>query len=99
VGRGEPTGLRGIYHWSDAGVCSWYDFAVAIGEEGVALGLLERSAEVQPISTADYPTPARRPAYSVLDKTRSWRDLALRPRHWRAQLRSVMTIMAEDNDG
>jgi dTDP-4-dehydrorhamnose reductase len=91
--------LRGIYHWSDAGVCSWYDFAVAIGEEGVALGLLERRAEVQPISTADYPTPARRPAYSVLDKTRSWRDLALRPRHWRAQLRSVMTIMAEDNDG
>ena len=46
----------GILHWSDAGVASWYDFAVAIGELGEQCGLLERAAKVQPISTADYLT-------------------------------------------
>ena len=50
--------------WSDAGVASWYDFAVAIGEIGDQIGLLERAAKVQPICTDDYPTPARRPSYS-----------------------------------
>ena len=85
----RPT-LAGIYHWSDAGVCSWYDFAVAIGEEAKALGLIEDAAQVVPIRSEDYPTPARRPAYSVLDKTASWRDLELQPVHWREQLRKTL---------
>lgn len=82
--------LHGIYHWSDAGVCSWYDFAVAIAEEGLATGLLSRAVAVTPIPASDYPTPARRPAFSVLDKQRSWRDLDLPPRHWRVQLRAML---------
>lgn len=85
--------LQGIYHWSDAGVCSWYDFAVAIGEEALAAGLLERSAAVQPIATEDYPTPARRPAYSVLDKSASWRDFDLTPTHWREELRNCLQLL------
>jgi dTDP-4-dehydrorhamnose reductase len=83
--------VTGIYHWSDAGVCSWYDFAVAISEEAVALGVLEQAARVRPIPAADYPTPARRPAYSVLDKSDSWRDLAMNPVHWRVQLRAMLS--------
>ena len=59
----------GILHWSDAGVASWYDFAAAIGEIGEQIGLLETAAEVHPICTADYPTPARRPSESQLDST------------------------------
>src|SRR3546814_14737451 len=54
----------GIHHFTDAGVASWYDFAVAIAEEAVDAGLIE-GANVLPIRTADYPTPARRPPSSV----------------------------------
>lgn len=87
--------LSGIYHWSDAGVCSWYDFAVAICEEALALGLLSRPVKVRPIPTSEYPTPARRPAYSVLDKSKSWRDFALEGVHWRAQLRAMLADFKE----
>lgn len=72
----------GILHWSDAGVASWYDFAVAIGELGEQIGLLESAAKVQPICTADYPTPARRPSYSLLDCTATRTQLDLAPQHW-----------------
>jgi dTDP-4-dehydrorhamnose reductase len=82
--------LSGIYHWSDAGVCSWYDFAVAICEEALALGLLARAVKIRPITALEYPTPAHRPAYSVLDKTNSWRDFALAGVHWRQQLRAML---------
>ncbi|MCP9890233.1 dTDP-4-dehydrorhamnose reductase [Cyanobium sp. Aljojuca 7D2] len=79
-----------ILHWSDAGAASWYDFAVAIGELGVAAGLLEGAAAVAPITTADYPTPARRPSYSLLDCTASRQALNLEPLHWRAALGGVI---------
>jgi dTDP-4-dehydrorhamnose reductase len=91
--------LHGIYHWSDAGVCSWYDFAVAIREEALALGLLSRAVKIRPIPAAEYPTPAQRPAYSVLDKTASWRDFALEGVHWRAQLRAMLAEFKELADG
>jgi len=76
----------GILHWSDAGVASWYDFAVAIGKLGEQIGLLETAAKVQPICTTDYPTPARRPSYSLLDCTCTRAKLNLAPRHWRDAL-------------
>lgn len=79
-----------VLHWSDAGAASWYDVAVAVGELGHELGLLEHPAVVQPISTADYPTPARRPGYSLLDCVGSRNALALDGQHWRAALRSVL---------
>ena len=85
--------IGGIHHWSDAGVASWYDFAVAIAEEGAALGLLPSTVTVTPIATEDYPTPARRPAYSVLDK-RSLTALGLVPAHWRQRLRETLKALA-----
>jgi len=94
----ERPALAGTYHWSDAGICSWYDFAVAIQEEALALGLLERCIPIRPIATAEYPTPARRPAYSVLDKRASWRDLALEAVHWRRQLRTMLADFKEHGD-
>lgn len=84
----EPA-IRGIHHWTDAGVASWYDFAVAIAEEGAQLGLVSSDVTVTPITTGDYPTPARRPSYSVLDK-RSLAAHGLAPVHWRQRLRSVL---------
>ncbi len=82
--------LSGLYHWSDAGVCSWYDFAVAIAEEGHAMGLLDSQPRIKPIPASDYPTPAQRPAFSVLDKSSSWRDFEIEGKHWRAQLRAML---------
>jgi dTDP-4-dehydrorhamnose reductase len=91
--------LSGIYHWSDAGVCSWYDLAVAVCEEGLALGLLTEAVEISPVATEDYPTPAQRPAYSVLDKTGSWKDFAIAGVHWRAQLRAMLKDYKELGNG
>ena len=71
-------------------MCSWYDFAVAIGEEAAALGLIGTPARVRPIRTEDYPTPAQRPPYSVLDKTSMWTEFELEPVHWRAALRATL---------
>jgi dTDP-4-dehydrorhamnose reductase len=82
--------LKGMYHWSDAGAASWYDFAVAIQDLGLEMGLLEREIPISPIPTSAYPTPAKRPAYSVLDKSKTFEDLELSPKHWRHQLKSMM---------
>lgn len=78
--------LQGVYHWSDSGVCSWYDFAVAIGQLAVREGLIARAAEVQPINAEEYPTPAARPHYSVLDKKKTWEALGAGARHWQEEL-------------
>jgi len=90
IGIGTDADGPRTLHWSDAGASSWYDFAVAIGELGVAAGLLERAAEVRPLTTADYPTPAQRPSYSLLDCTASRQSLAMDPIHWRASLAQVL---------
>ncbi|MGC4029184.1 MAG: dTDP-4-dehydrorhamnose reductase [Steroidobacteraceae bacterium] len=91
----RKPGLHGLHHWRDAGAASWYDFAVAICEEGVAAGLLLRPVDIVPIQTQDYPTPARRPGYSLLDCTRTWRELDLMPPHWRSQLRRMLAELKE----
>jgi dTDP-4-dehydrorhamnose reductase len=80
----------GVYHWTDLGVASWYDFAVAIQEEALARGLLRREVPITPIPTAAYPTRAQRPAFSVLDSG-STRALIKTPaRHWRHNLRTML---------
>jgi len=82
--------VSGIYHWTDAGVASWYDFAVAIAEESVVLGLLPAEVRVDAIATEEYPTPAKRPSYSVLDKRSLLAKLSVPARHWRTNLRTVL---------
>jgi dTDP-4-dehydrorhamnose reductase len=86
--------LQPILHWSDAGVASWYDFALAIGEQGMVTGVLQQMASVIPITTAEYPTPARRPSYSLLDCTATCAAFGIRPQHWRAALLDVIQQMA-----
>lgn len=86
---------KGIWHWTDAGVASWYDFAVAIQEEGLFCGLLKREIPLLPINTVDYPTPAKRPSYSVLDKTETWAALGMTPSHWRVALRRMLNEYKE----
>ncbi len=82
--------LKGVYHWSDAGAASWYDFTVAIQEEALALGMIDRVIPIHPITTAEYPTLTTRPAYSLLNCTASWRDFGVPPLHWRSALRQML---------
>ncbi|WOD40414.1 dTDP-4-dehydrorhamnose reductase [Nodosilinea sp. E11] len=81
----------GTYHFTNSGVASWYDFAVAIVEEAQVLGLPLTLEEVEPITTADYPTPARRPAYSVLSGEKIAGMLGTTPPHWRQSLRQMLS--------
>lgn len=97
--RLAEIGACGVHHFTDAGVASWYDFAVAIEEEGRSAGLLPGETRVVPITTADYPTPARRPAYSVLDKSGTWDALSRPARHWRIELRDMITALKGDPNG
>ena len=80
----------GTFHHSDAGVASWYDFAVAIAEESQTLGLLTRIPVIRPLTTADYPTPARRPAFSLLDCRATRAALGDNAVHWRTNLRLML---------
>lgn len=84
------AGAKGLHHWTDAGVASWYDFAQAAIEEGAAAGIIQHAVPVLPIAAADYPTPAARPAYSVLDKRATWNLLGAPARHWREELRDML---------
>jgi dTDP-4-dehydrorhamnose reductase len=80
----------GIWHYRDSGVASWYDFAVAIQDEALSLGLLTRKVPVIPITTADYPTPAQRPPYSVLDTSVTTRATGAAAAHWRDNLKLML---------
>jgi dTDP-4-dehydrorhamnose reductase len=82
--------VTGTYHWTDAGVASWYDFALAIQELGLEKGLLKSAIPVFPIRTSAYPLPAKRPAFSVIDKTSAEKVSELNTTHWRKQLSAMM---------
>ncbi len=86
----ERPDLRGIHHWTDEGTASWYELALAIQEEALALGLLQRQVPIRPLRSDQYPTPARRPAYSVLDASATEVALGLRRRPWRIALHLML---------
>ncbi len=83
-------GAIGTFHHCDDGVASWHEFAVAIAEDAHALGLIPRIPTVLPITTAEYPTPARRPAFSLLDCSGTRAVLGDRPVPWRENLRLML---------
>jgi dTDP-4-dehydrorhamnose reductase len=92
----DGSAAGGIYHWTDLGIATWYDFATAIQDEALARGLLVRAVPVIPIATSEYPTPAQRPAFSVLN-TQSTRALVSAPaRHWRHNLRMMLNELRSE---
>lgn len=80
----------GIYHWTDRGEVSWYEFATAIQEEALVLGLLDKAIPINPISTAQYPTPAARPGYSVLDCSKLQTLINNKGTDWRKNLQEML---------
>ncbi len=80
----------GIYHFTNSGVASWYDFAVAIFAEAKLLGIPLKVKQVIPITTPEYPTPAKRPAFSVLSCKKITEITGNYPPHWRESLRLML---------
>ena len=85
----------GLYHWRDGGVMSWYEFALEIQKWGQAAGVLQGMIPIRPIASADYPTAAARPAYSVMDRSGTMRDFDMPERDWRSELIRVVGAIAE----
>ena len=86
--------LPSILHWRDAGIASWFDVAVAIGELGVKCGKLKKSAIVNPIPTSQYPTAAKRPHYSVLDCKTTIDNIGIKNNYWRYELEEVIKSLS-----
>jgi len=80
VGNSKGAEKYGIYHYSNEGVASWYDFTKAIHE------IWGITCKVKPIKTKDFPTPAKRPHYSVMDKTKIKEHFFIEIPHWREAL-------------
>jgi len=80
----------GLYHYSNEGVASWYDFAKAIFEES------NIEIKINPIKTDAYPTPAKRPFFSVMDKAKIKSDLNIKTPHWRESINNSINYLSED---
>ena len=90
IEAGRYTGNEGVYHFTDEGVCSWYDFAVEIA---AAAG--HDTCRIIPCHTSEFPTKAQRPAYSVLDKTKFKETFQMDIPHWREALIYCMKRLTE----
>lgn len=89
----------GVFHWCDGGEMSWFDFAEEIQQQGRAAGLLEIAAKLNAITTEEFPTPAARPAYSVLNREKAVRAFSTEPvqqsdlQEWQQQLATVIAAL------
>jgi len=88
------AGLPAVLHWSDAVAASWFNVAVAVGELAQELELLQQPAPVTPLTTAEYPLPAQRPSYSLLECSATRQVLDLPAVHWRQALRQLLDAVA-----
>jgi len=83
----KPSEFQGIYHYSNEGVCSWFDFAVAIFE------IKNINCQTSPIETKDYPTPAKRPHFSLLNKAKIRTAFNLDIPYWRDALKACLELL------
>jgi len=81
----------GIYHWTDAGNITWWDFAKAIQQEALEAGHLSKAIPINPITTEDYPARAARPTYSVLSNDKLVKLVGIEPIPWRQSLKLMLT--------
>lgn len=88
----------GIYNFTNEGVASWYDFAISIIREARSLDFDLKINKIKPIPTSAYPTPARRPAYSVLGKEKIRAVLGYDIPHWQESLRAMLLELKENQE-
>lgn len=95
----EGTLAWGLYHYSGTPHCSWFDFAEEIFRQAAIKGLLTKTPQVSAITTAQYPTPARRPAWSVLACTKFEQAFGIAPSDWHDDLGDVLDALAGQASG
>ena len=95
ISKLSSSPMQEIYHFTNSGVASWYDFAIAIFEEAKALPFPLTIKRVLPIPTKDYPTPAKRPLYSVLSGEKIAKILTSSPPQWRVSLRAMLNQLQD----
>ncbi len=88
-----------IFHWSNRGIISWYDFAISIGKYAEEYGLIEKAASVKSVSSLDYKTIAKRPAFSALNCTNTEKLLNIKQLDWVEALKSNLRIYSERKGG
>ena len=84
----------GLFHWTDGGEATWHEFAGGIHDAARDRGLIDRDVTIEAITTSEWPTPAARPAYSVLDLSHTETVLGRSPRHWREEVHTVIDELA-----
>lgn len=95
----EQPGIEGLLHFTDAGVASWYDVAATVLDVMRGLERAGDAAAVLPVGTDEFPRPAKRPQFSVLDKRASWASLGYIPPHWRdGVIASTKEILGVDRE-
>lgn len=92
----NPKPSPGVYHFTNSGVASWYDLTIAIAEEAKKLGYPWKTERIRAITTAEYPTPAKRPAYSVLSNRKLNQLLGVEPPYWRDSLRQMLAELLQE---
>jgi dTDP-4-dehydrorhamnose reductase len=80
----------GIYHFTNEGICTWFKFALSIYEEGTALSILTKPCEIKSCTSTEYPAKVKRPAYSVLDKSKIKQELGLEIPEWKDGLKKYL---------
>ena len=88
----QYEGKSGIYHFSNEGVCSWYDFTIKIAELAG-----NTTCDIQPCHSNEFPSPVKRPAYSVLDKTKIKETFGIKIPYWVDSLKKCMKNLQEQD--
>ncbi len=84
---------QGVYHFSNEGVCSWFDFAVEIATE------FGHSCDIRPCYSDEFPSTVKRPAFSVLDKTKVKRNFGVEIAHWRQSMKRCIAVIQSEEQG
>lgn len=87
--------IHGLYHWSDGGQATWFDFATEIQQQAIDKGLLNKAIPLKAITTEDYPTPASRPSFSLLNSSKLIQQLGLTQKHWKDNLSTCLNQLAQ----
>ena len=94
-GSSPPYPKTGIYHYSNLGVCSWYDFTQMIQHTANTLSAEQRHCNIRPCLSSQYPSPVKRPSYSVLDKTKIQETFGLDIPYWTDSLRQCIANLLQ----